>query len=78
MKVTIVSPEKTLYDAEADGVKLPGVCGRFEILQGHAPIISTLAEGDVECLGQNPFKVAITGGFVEMAHNVVSICVEEG
>lgn len=78
MKVTIVSPEKTLYDAEAEGVKLPGASGRFEILQGHAPIISTLTAGTVECVGQDPYEVTITGGFVEMAHNVVSICVEMG
>lgn len=51
MKVTIVSPEKTLYEGEAEGVKLPGTQGRFEVLQGHAPIISTLAAGTVECLG---------------------------
>mgnify|MGYP002521988960 CR=1 FL=1 len=43
MKVIIVSPEKTLYDAEVNGVKLPGTKGRFEILKGHAPIISTLS-----------------------------------
>lgn len=78
MKVTIVSPEKTLYEAEADGVKLPGESGRFEILQGHAPIISTLTSGTIECLGKEPYKVDISGGFVEMAHNIVSICVEMG
>lgn len=76
MKVTIVSPEKTLYDADVERVKLPGTKGRFEILKGHAPIISTLSKGNIECLGQELFKVSISGGFVEMAHDVVSICVE--
>ena len=51
MKVVIVSPEKTLYEGEAEGVKLPGVKGRFEVLNGHAPIVSTLAAGTVECVG---------------------------
>lgn len=76
MKVIIVSPEKTLYDAEVNGVKLPGTKGRFEILKGHAPIISTLSDGIIECVGDEPYKVDISGGFVEMAHDVVSICVE--
>ena len=76
MKVTIVSPERTLYQSEAEGVKLPGVQGRFEVLQGHAPIISTLTAGTVECLGNEPFKVTVSGGFVEVAHNAVSVCVE--
>lgn len=76
MKVTIVSPEKTLYEGEAEGVKLPGTQGRFEVLQGHAPIISTLTAGTVECLGKEPYKVTVSGGFVEVANNAVSVCVE--
>lgn len=77
MKVIIVSPERTLYEGEADGVKLPGTKGRFEVLQGHAPLISTLKEGTVECVGKEPFSVAVTGGFVEVAQDVVSVCVEK-
>lgn len=76
MKVTIVSPEKTLYDDQVEGIKLPGTKGRFEVLKGHAPIISTLTNGTVECLGENPFKVNISGGFVEVANDAVSVCVE--
>lgn len=77
MNVTIVSPEKTLYTGQADGIKLPGEKGRFEVLNGHAPIISTLSKGTVECLGSEPFTVEISSGFVEVANNVVAICVEE-
>lgn len=76
MKVTIVSPEKVLYEGDAESIKLPGTKGRFEVLNRHAPIISTLSNGDVECEGTEHFKVTIKGGFVEVAHNVVSICVE--
>lgn len=76
LSVTIVSPEKTLFQGEAQGVKLPGTQGRFEVLDGHAPIISTLAAGTVECVGGEPFEIAVTGGFVEVARNEVSVCVE--
>lgn len=76
MKVTIVSPEKTLYSGEAQGVKLPGKKGRFEVLEGHAPIVSTLSPGEIECVGNEPFKVSVHGGFVEVARNEVSVCVE--
>lgn len=77
MKVTIVSPEKTLYDAEAEGVKLPGALGQFEVLNGHAPIISALDAGDIECKGPYPSKISVNGGFVEVENNVVLVCVEE-
>ncbi len=76
MKVVIVSPERTLYQGEASGVKLPGANGRFEVLQGHAPIISTLTAGTVECQGDNPCSFEVKGGFVEVVRNEVSVCVE--
>lgn len=76
MKVTVVSPEKTLYEGEAEGVKLPGAKGRFEVLHGHAPLISTLTAGTVECQGKEAFSVEVSGGFVEVARDVISVCVE--
>lgn len=76
MKVIIVSPEKKLFEGEASGVKLPGSKGRFEVLDRHAPIISTLKEGIVECIGEKSFEIKIVGGFVEVAHNKVSVCIE--
>jgi len=77
MKVSIVSPEQTLYSGEADGVKLPGESGSFEVLQNHAPIISTLSAGKVICVGETPYEVEIKGGFVEVARNEVSVCIEQ-
>ena len=76
MKVTIVSPEKTLYEGEVEGVKLPGTLGRFEVLKGHAPIISTLVAGTVECISNEPYQITVSGGFVEVANNAISVCVE--
>lgn len=43
MKVTIVSPEKILYEGDAESIKLPGTKGRFEVLNRHAPIIQRSA-----------------------------------
>ena len=77
MKVIIVSPEKVLYQGEASSVVVPGEKGRFEILDHHAPIISTLTEGTVVCRGNAPVTLAVRGGFVDVACNEVSICVEE-
>lgn len=76
MKVVIVSPEKTLFNGEAIGVIVPGELGYFEILQDHAPIISTLSQGVVVLRGVENFEFPIIGGFVEVAHNEVSLCVE--
>ena len=76
MKVTIVSPECILYSGEVDSVSVPGAKGRFEILNHHAPIVSVLSAGRVVCGGENSKSFEILGGFVEVAHNEASVCVE--
>lgn len=76
MRVTIVSPEKTLYQDEAESVIVPGGMGAFEVLANHAPIISNLTKGIVCVKGTTPFQLQIKGGFIEVTRNNVSICVE--
>ena len=73
LKLKIVSPERVEFAGEVESVKVPGTMGNFEILNDHAPIISTLQKGVVEYDGQ---QLAILGGFVAVQKNEVSICVE--
>ena len=79
LRLKIVSPEKVVYDGNADSVLVPGTLGSFEILIDHAPIISSLEKGVVD-YGLNGVKeqLQISGGFVEVKKNVVSLCVEVG
>lgn len=76
MKVSIISPEKVLFQGEAERVKLPGELSSFEVLKNHAPIVSTLVKGEVSCEGAQSFAVKIKSGFVEVARNEISVCVE--
>jgi F-type H+-transporting ATPase subunit epsilon len=51
--------------------------GQFEILNDHAPIISTLQKGIVEYVhAEGKSSLEILGGFVEVQKNQVSLCVE--
>ena len=45
MILEIVSPESKLFSGEVTSVSLPGVDGSFQLLNNHAPIVSTLKEG---------------------------------
>jgi len=77
LQLKIVSPEKVEYDGAAERILVPGTMGQFEILNDHAPIISTLQKGIVEYVnkeGKN--SLDILGGFVEVQKNQVSLCVE--
>ena len=77
LQLRIVSPEKVEYDGAVESVLVPGTAGQFEILNDHAPIISTLQKGVVEyATKEAKVSLNILGGFVEVQKNVVSLCVE--
>ncbi len=78
LKLKIVSPERVEFEGEVLSVIVPGTLGRFEILENHAPIISSLEKGVVErqTLDGERTQIDIIGGFVEVQKNKVSICVE--
>ncbi|MFC6857891.1 F0F1 ATP synthase subunit epsilon [Zunongwangia atlantica] len=48
MYLEIVTPEAVVFQAEIDAVKVPGIEGEFQMLNNHAPIVSTLTEGTVK------------------------------
>lgn len=48
MNLEIITPDSKIFEGEADAVQLPGKDGLFQILNDHAPIISTLAAGRVK------------------------------
>ena len=72
----IISPQKEILSTEADLVELPGSQGRFEVLQGHAPLISSLDAGTVRYLkGGEEHRIECNPGFVEVRDNVVTVCI---
>lgn len=78
LKLKIVSPERIEFEGETSDVKVPGTMGNFEILDNHAPIISSLQKGIVEyTTAEGVHQLPITGGFVSVLKNEVSLCVEK-
>ena len=77
LTLRIVSPERIVFTGEVDSVLVPGTVGPFEILNNHAPIISTLVEGKVAYSVKGDTKeLHIVCGFVLVKKNLVSLCVE--
>lgn len=77
LTLKIISPEKIVYDGLAERVRVPGTLGSFEILENHAPIISSLDTGVVEYVtADGTQSLTINGGFVEVRKNEVNLCVE--
>lgn len=79
MMLEILSPEQKLFSGEVESVTLPGTLGEFTVLKRHAPLISSLNQGEIKYRLRNgeEQRVAIRNGFVEVLKNHVSVCIEE-
>jgi F-type H+-transporting ATPase subunit epsilon len=77
MNLTILSPDKEIFSGAVKSVKVPGSAGQFEMLDNHAPIVSSLAKGEVRVIKANGEKITlkVEGGFVEILNNEVSLLV---
>jgi F-type H+-transporting ATPase subunit epsilon len=74
MEIEIITPDKTLFSGEAQSVKFPGSAGRFETLNNHANIISSLEKGPIVVKtneGNQEFQ--IKGGIVEFLKNKIIV-----
>jgi len=77
MTLEILTPDKKVYEGEATSVTLPGTLGQFEILNHHAPIISTLEDGKLIIRNAGKEDVfVIQGGVVECLNNKVTVLAE--
>ncbi len=78
MFLEIISPEKKIYSGEVSRVRVPGSNGLFEILNNHAPLISTLASGTIRIQDENgrKFSYPVAGGVVETRDNQIIILLD--
>ncbi|MGD0710002.1 MAG: ATP synthase F1 subunit epsilon [Bacteroidales bacterium] len=78
MLLEIITPDKKIFSGEVSLVQLPGTDGSFEILNNHAPIISTLGKGKIKII--NAAKTTqyfeINSGVVEMQKNKIIVLAE--
>jgi F-type H+-transporting ATPase subunit epsilon len=74
----ILTPDGKLFDGEVHAVQVPGVEGSFEMRYNHSPIISTLEIGRVRVTTEysNIEYFAVSGGFVEMNNNKMTLLAE--
>jgi len=78
MKIKILSQAGTVFDGEVTHVTFPGETGRFTVYPLHAPILSALRNGDIECFTPDEEKnvYPIRNGYVEVVNDNVMVCVE--
>ena len=79
MNLVVLTPQRQIFEGEIASVKVPGISGQFEILRGHAPIVSALGEGVITVKGVKgeAQSYEISKGFVEVLGKEVALLVQE-
>lgn len=76
IRLRILTPSSN-EEHRTEAVFLPGTAGAFEVLKGHAPLISTLTAGDIRWRsGEKEDKMRIRTGIVRVEKDEVTICCE--
>jgi F-type H+-transporting ATPase subunit epsilon len=78
LKVSVISPERVLFEGEASSVVVPAFDGEVGILQGHAPMMTLLGKGSLRLDGGAGAKrFDIEGGFLQVVDNNVRVVTEK-
>jgi F-type H+-transporting ATPase subunit epsilon len=78
LHVTIVTAQQTVFDGEAEMVIAPGSEGQLGILPRHAPLLTTLALGELRIREHGTDEsIFVAGGFLEVNHGVVTILADD-
>ena len=74
MHVTVVSPERALFDGAADAVVAPAFDGEVGVLPGHAPFLTLLGTGQLT-LHQSgtATRFRVAGGFLQVVGDAVRV-----
>ena len=78
-KISISTPEKTLFEGEISSLVAPGEMGYFGVLVDHAPLIANLAPGKI-IIKDEPSQPTVfnckSTGILEVLKNNVNILVD--
>jgi F-type H+-transporting ATPase subunit epsilon len=78
LHVRIVTSQDTIFDDEAEMVIAPGADGQLGILPRHAPLLTTLAVGELRLRQRGVDETLfVAGGFLEVNHDVVTILADD-
>ncbi len=77
LRVSVISPERVIFEGEADSVVAPAWDGELGILRGHAPLVALLGQGNLRVRrGNDTETFGVAGGFLQVVDNTVTVLSE--
>lgn len=78
MHLEIITPDQQVFSGEVEVATLPGSNGSFQVLKGHAPLISSLSKGTLSYKSADVEKnITVDGGVVEVLKDNITVLAEE-
>ena len=75
----LVTPERLVRSEEVQMVVVPGTEGDFGVLEGHAPVMSTIRDGELAVYRSfpgEPERIPVQGGFAEVNEKGLTVLAE--
>ena len=76
----LVTPERAVLSTDAHMVVVPGSEGDIGILAGHAPVMTTIRDGEIR-IYSNPTtvvqRITVAGGFAEVNEAGLTVLAEQ-
>ena len=77
MHLNIITHNKNIFEGAIHTITLPGINGSFQVLPGHAPLITTLTSGQIVYTHENEkSELPIDEGIISVHDNQVTLLVE--
>ena len=74
LNVRVITPDRVVYDAQADELILPSSTGQLGILTNHAPLLTALDIGVMRLKTSGKWiSIVLLEGFAEVEKNKVTI-----
>ena len=79
LTLEIATPERLLLNEKVSEVEIPAADGYLDVLPGHAPLISELANGVLKYIALDGaiVNMPVLGGFVEILDDHVRVLADE-
>nr|YP_007878260.1 ATP synthase epsilon chain [Calliarthron tuberculosum]AGA63871.1 ATP synthase epsilon chain [Calliarthron tuberculosum] len=76
LKIRVIAPDRTVWNADAEEVILPSSTGQLGILTGHIPLLTALDIGVMRVrIEKDWIPIVLLGGFAEIENNIITILV---
>jgi len=77
LKVSVISPERVLFDGDAQSVVAPAFDGEVGVLSGHAPMLTLLGSGELRLTTDAGIsRFTVEGGFLQVVDDAVRVVTE--